>query len=323
MTFDNQFRDDAIEAAVRISLILLGAFIVVWLLQRVLDPLIRVAVREQMKLEPEEEIAQRIDTLTHVTYRTLLLVVVVLTGIIMMTEAGINVAPLIAGLGLVGLAVGFGAQSLVKDMINGLFILMDNQYSKGDVVTIANTTGIVQELNLRRTVLRDIDGTVHFIPHSNIDVSSNWTKEFSRIHLNVGVAYESDLDHVISVINRVGKAFAEEPEYAAKIISAPQVLRVDNFGDSSIDIKVIGETVPLEQWAMMGLLRQRLKKAFDAEGIVIPYPQRTLHLDTAAALMGLGLGKARAEVEGEQYAVPPEPETEARSLDDSPDSGEA
>ncbi len=103
-------------------------------------------------------------------------------------------------------------------------------------------------------MLRDIDGTVHFIPHSNIDVASNWTKEYSRIHLNVGVAYESDLDHVIAVINRVGKEFAEEPEYASKIIAAPQVLRVDNFGDSSIDIKVLGDTVPLEQWALMGEL---------------------------------------------------------------------
>jgi len=326
ITFDDQFRDDAIRAALRIGLILLVAFFAVWVLQRVINPLIRVAVREQMKAEPEEEIVQRIETLSHVTYRTLLLVVVVLTGIILMTEAGINVAPLIAGLGLVGLAVGFGAQSLVKDMINGLFILIDNEYSQGDVVTIANTTGIVQELNLRRTVLRDLDGTVHFIPHSTIDVSSNWTKEFSRIHLNVGVAYESDLDHVIEVINRVGKAFAEEPEFAAKIIAAPQVLRVDDFGDSSIDIKIVGETVPLEQWALMGQLRLRIKKAFDAEGIVIPYPQRTLHLDTAAALMGLGLGKTRTDIKAEAGpatstpAEPyPEPDTEARALDDSPD----
>lgn len=281
-----------------------------------------------MKFEPEEEIEQRIDTLSHVVYRTLLLVVVVVTGIILLTEAGINVAPLIAGFGLVGLAVGFGAQSLVKDMINGLFILIDNEYSKGDVVTIAGTTGIVEDVNLRRTVLRDIDGTVHHVPHSSIDVSSNWTKEYSRIHLNVGVAYESDLPHVIEVINRVGNEFAADPEFAPRIRSAPQVLRVDNFGDSSIDIKIVGDTVPLEQWSLMGQLRIRLKKAFDEEGIVIPYPQRTLHLDTAAALMGV-LGKesgvspasptAQAVQDSGTEPAVPEPETEARALDDSPD----
>ena len=316
ITFDDQLRDDAIEAAIRVGLIVLVAFVGLWLLQRLINPLIRVGVREQMKGEPPDEIEQRIETLSHVLYRTAVLVIVALTGIILMTEAGINVAPLIAGLGLIGLAVGFGAQSLVKDMINGIFILMDNEYGRGDVVTIAGITGIVEDLNLRRTVLRDLDGTVHFIPHSSIEVSSNWTKDYSRINLTIGVAYESNLDHVISVINRVGLAFAEEPEFAPKIKSAPQVLRVDNFGDSSIDIKVLGETVPLEQWALTGHLRLRLKRAFDEEGIVIPYPQRTLHLDTAAALMGVAdVRTAMPSVTPRDYS---EPDTEARTLEESP-----
>ena len=268
-----------------------------------------------MKSEPQEEVDQRIDTLSHVVYRTLLLVVVLVTGVILMTEAGINVAPLIAGFGLVGLAVGFGAQSLVKDVINGLFILLDNEYSQGDVVTIANTTGIVEDLNLRRTVLRDLDGTVHHIPHSTIDVSSNWTKEFSRINLNIRVAYESNLDHVIEVINRVGNELAEDEDYASKFRTPPQVLRVDAFGDSSIEIKVIADTVPLEQWALMGELRLRIKRVFDDEGIVIPYPQRTLHLDTAKALMRDG-----KQPSGYIPGAPAETDmqSDARVLDDSP-----
>lgn len=293
------------------------AFFGVWLLQHVLNPLIRVSVRRQMQGEPEEEVEQRIQTLSHVVYRTAVLVVTIMTGIIILTEAGINVAPLVAGLGLVGLAVGFGAQNLVKDMINGLFILMDNEYSQGDVVTIAGITGIVEDLNLRRTVLRDLDGTVHFVPHSSIEVSSNWTKDYSRINLTIGVAYESNLDHVISVINRVGRAFAQEPEFAPKIISAPQVLRVDNFGDSSIDIKVLGDTKPLEQWALMGHLRLRLKRAFDEEGIVIPYPQRTLHLDTAAALMGVA--DVRTAVPKAEFTDYADPDTEGRRMEDSPE----
>jgi small-conductance mechanosensitive channel len=176
-------------------------------------------------------------------------------------------------------------------------------------------------------VLRDIDGTVHTVPHSSIDVSSNWTKDFSRIHLNVGVAYESDLDHVISVINRVGREFAEDPQFSGRVKTPPQVLRVDNFGDSSIDIKILGDTVPLEQWSLMGQLRIRIKRAFDEEGIVIPFPQRTLHLETATALMGAANREAAQEVirtttrktgasDEEAYA---EPDSEARTLEESPE----
>ena len=293
------------------------AWLVVWLLQRLLNPVIRVAIGERMKQEPADEVAARIDTLTHVIYRTALMFVLLLAGIMVLTEAGLNVAPLIAGVGLVGLAVGFGAQSLVKDVINGLFILIDNQYSKGDVVTLGGISGIVEDINLRRTVLRDLDGVVHFIPHSSIAVASNWTMEYSRINLDVGVAYESNLDHVIEVINRVGNELAVDPEHARKFRSPPQVLRVDKFGDSQIDIKIVGDTVPLEQWALTGELRLRLKRAFDAEGIVIPYPQRTLHLETAQALIARGQ-ESRIAWSGEPAAT--DMESEARALDDSPES---
>jgi small conductance mechanosensitive channel len=140
-------------------------------------------------------------------------------------------------------------------------------------------------MNLRRTVLRDLDGTVHFVPHSHIDTASNWTKGFSRVNLNIAVAYDTDLDHAIEVINRVGKEMAEDPLFAKTIKDPPHVLRVDNLGDSWIELKVIGDTMPIEQWAVMGELRLRIKKAFDAEGFVNPFPQRTLHLKTAEALM--------------------------------------
>jgi small conductance mechanosensitive channel len=293
------------------------AWLVVWLLQRLLNPVVRVAIGERMKQEPADEVAARIETLTHVIYRTALMIVLILAGIMVLTEAGLNVAPLIAGVGLVGLAVGFGAQSLVKDVINGLFILIDNQYSKGDVVTLGGISGIVEDINLRRTVLRDLDGVVHFIPHSSIAVASNWTMEYSRINLDVGVAYESNLDHVIEVINRVGNELAADPEHARKFRSPPQVLRVDKFGESRIDIKIVGDTLPLEQWALTGELRLRLKRAFDAEGIVIPYPQRTLHFDTAQALI------SRGQESGKGWSGAPAEtnmESEARALDDSPES---
>lgn len=254
------------------------------MLQRALDPLVRIAIREQMVSDPEIEIQKRIQTLSHVIYRTLLFVVLAIVIVTILPEFGINAAALIAGLGLFGLAVGFGSQNLVKDMINGTFILVENQYGVGDVVTVAGITGVVEDLNLRRTILRDLDGTVHSVSHGQVDITSNWTKSYSRVNLNVGVAYESNLDHVIQVINRVGKELAEDPEYSGKIIDPPHVLRVDNFSESSIELKIIGETAPIEQWGIMGELRLRLKKAFDAEGIHIPYPQRTVHMAPDGAL---------------------------------------
>jgi len=284
ITFDHAFRDDAIDTALRVLLVLVLALAGVWLLQRIINPVIRVGIREQMAGEPEIEVAKRIETLSHVIYRTALIVVLIIVVVTLLPEFGVNPAPMIAGLGLVGLAVGFGAQNLVKDVINGVFILAENQYGKNDVVTVAGVTGLVEDISLRRTVLRDLDGTVHFIPHSQVGVASNWTKGFSRVNLNVAVAYESDLDRVIEVIDRVGKEMAEDAAFAGKIKDPPHVLRVDSFGESGIELKVVGDTAPIEQWAVMGELRLRLKKAFDAEGIAMPPSLRAMQVVTAAAL---------------------------------------
>ena len=284
ITFDDGFRDDAIDTALRVLLVLVVAFVGVWLLQRVINPVIRVAIREQMGGEPEIEVSKRIETLSHVIYRTALVVVLLIVIVTTLPEFGVNVAPLIAGLGLAGLAVGFGAQNLVRDVINGVFILVENQYGKNDVVTIAGVTGLVEDINLRRTTLRDLDGTVHFVPHSQVEVASNWTKGFSRVNMNIAVAYESDLDRVIEVINRVGREMAEDAAFAGKIKDPPHVLRVDRFGDTGVELKIIGDTAPIEQWTVMGELRLRLKKAFDAEGIVMPSTARAAQMAAAAAL---------------------------------------
>lgn len=266
------------QSALRIGVVILIGLITIWLLQRVISPVVRVAIREQMAGEPEIEVSKRINTLTSVLYRTLLFLVLAIVVVTILPEFGINATALIAGLGLFGLAVGFGAQNLVKDVINGTFILVENQYGVGDVVTAAGITGVVEDLNLRRTIMRDLDGTVHSIGHGQIDITSNWTKSYSRVNLNVRVPYDSDLDHVIEVINRVGKELAEDPDWRSKIIDPPHVLRVDALTESSIELKIIGDTAPIEQWGIMGELRLRLKKAFDAEGIYFPFPQRTVHV---------------------------------------------
>lgn len=196
---------------------------------------------------------------------------------LVLTEIGINIAPIIAGAGVIGLAFGFGGQYLIKDLIAGFFVILENQYRVNDVVCIGDTCGLVENLNLRTTILRDLDGTVHVVPNGEIKTASNLSKYFSRVNLDVGVAYESNLEHVIKVVNRVGKDLSNDKNFKDLIISPPQFLRVDDFADSQITIKILGDTKPIKQWDVTGELRKRLKIAFDKEGIVIPYPQRVMH----------------------------------------------
>jgi moderate conductance mechanosensitive channel len=154
---------------------------------------------------------------------------------------------------------------------------MENQYRKGDVVKIADTSGAVEEINLRRTILRDMDGITHTVPNGEIRVASNYTKIWSRVNLNIGVSYDTDLDHAIQVINQVGKDLFEDPDWRSSLITPPKAIRVDNLGESSIDIKIVGETKPSRQWDVTGELRLRLKKAFDKENIEIPWPHTKVY----------------------------------------------
>lgn len=238
--------------------------------------LVRVTTERRLINKPQEEIDQRIDTLSHVFTRTGGAVFILIGLLTALPEMGVNVGALIAGFGIAGIAIGFGAQSMVKDFLAGIFILVDNQYARGDVIQVAGVSGVVEDIGLRRTVLRDLDGARHWVPNGEIVVATNFTEDYSRVNLNIGVSYSEDLDHVISVINRVGEELAADEEWGEQILTPPQVLRVDGFGDSSIDLKVLGDTRPTQQWAVMGELRLRLKKAFDDEGIEIPYPHQTI-----------------------------------------------
>ena len=260
----------------RIIIVIVAIYVGLRIFERVVGPTIGTAVSAQMEGQPQVEVDKRVDTLSHVIYRTVWFVAILVGLLTILPELGINISALLAGAGLIGLAVGFGAQSLVKDVISGLFILVENQYGKGDVVNIAGIGGLVDDVNLRRTLLRDLDGAVHTVPNGEISVASNLTRSWSRVNLIVAVSYGDDLDHVFEVINRVGKELAEDPEWAKDIIEAPKALGVENFGDSGIDIRILGDTQPIRQWDVMRQLRLRLKKAFDAEGIEIPFPHRTL-----------------------------------------------
>lgn len=241
-----------------------------------IEKLVRKLIVSDHFLTRESE-RKREDTLIKIFSGALRIIVWVVALLIILQEAGFAIGPLLATAGIAGLAFGFGGQYLIRDLISGLFIIMENQYRINDVVCFDGTCGLVEDISLRMTTLRDLDGVVHHVPHGEIKKVSNLTKHFARVNLNIGVSYASDLEKVISVINRVGKELAEDPAWKESIIKPPQFLRVDDFGDSAVIMKILGETKPIKQWDVTGELRKRLKIAFDKEGIEIPFPQRVVH----------------------------------------------
>ena len=211
------------------------------------------------------------------------LVISVIVLFMILTELGVDITPLLASAGIAGIAIGFGAQSLVKDFVNGMFILLEDQYNVGDVVDVAGIVGQVEEVNLRRTVLRDLEGILHTVPNGEIKTSSNRTRDWARVKLDMPVAYGEDLDNVFAVINKVGKELAEDEYFKTLIKTPPQALRVQDFGDSGIEIRILGDVRPQKQWEVTGELRKRLKRAFDEEGIEIPWPHVKLYFGESQA----------------------------------------
>ena len=270
-----------LEHGTRILIILVLGIVLWFALKKLLLPMVRRTMARSMKGESKEGIKKRTDTLLSVFMGAGKILIVMVVVFMVISELGIDIMPILAGFGIAGIAVGFGAQYLIRDLIAGVFIIMENQYRVGDVAKIADIWGLVEEVNLRKTVLRDLDGAVHHVPNGEIRVASNYTRKFSRINLNISVAYDTDLDHAISVINRVGQELAADKEWGKLIISAPYALRVDKLGDSGIEIKILGDVKPIQQWAVMGELRLRLKKAFDAEGIEIPWPHTKVYFGNA------------------------------------------
>ena len=194
-------------------------------------------------------------------------------------ELGLDLGPLIAGAGIVGLAIGFGAQSLVSDFIAGIFIIIEDQYGVGDIVDVGAASGTVEKVTLRTTTLRDIDGALWVVPNGEIRRVGNSSQLWARTVLDVDVAYDTDIDLAASVIKEVADGLWQEELESATIIEEPEIWGVQSFGADAISIRLAVKTEPNEQWATGRLIRARLKKAFDANGIEIPFPQRTVWIN--------------------------------------------
>lgn len=220
---------------------------------------------------------QRAHTLTHIV-RDVVRIVIVFAGVMMiLSEVGIDLKPLLAAAGLGGLAIGFGAQSLVKDLISGFFILLENSVRVGDVVEIAGVSGFVEAIELRTIKLRDLSGNVHVVPNGVIDKVKNMTREYSFYVFNIGVAYRENVDEVMEVLQEIAAELRRDPQFTEDILEPLEMLGVDEFADSAVIIKCRIKTKPIKQWRIGREMNRRIKKTFDAKGIEIPFPHQTIY----------------------------------------------
>ncbi len=292
--------------------IMLAAFMIVKLAGFILPSAITnmIEARGNGKVV-KTEVKKRSGTLSEFFLHLISGIVWLIAVFMVLSELDINIAPLLAGAGIVGIAVGLGAQKLISDLINGAFIMLEDYYSEGDVVQVAGVSGLVEDVSIRRTVLRDLDGIVHIIPNSEIKTASNYTRNWSRVNINIPVSYNEDLDHVIDVLNRVGNELAQDELFRSMIKTPPQVLRVDAFADSAIEIKMLGETMPIKQWEVTGELRKRVKKAFDEEGIEIPWPHMKVYFGdgsghTVQSKQAVGKNSGKIDTEPDNPVLPPD-----------------
>jgi small conductance mechanosensitive channel len=242
------------------------------------------------------ELKKRMDTLDSLGGRTIQTFIVAIAALMVLGQLGLDIGPAIAGFGVVGIAVGFGAQSLVKDYLNGALILIENQFGKGDVVRAAGVSGAVEDFTLRRTTLRDLDGVVHTIPNGEIRVASNMTRVWSRINQDVTVAYGTDIDRAIEVVDKVGREMAGDPVWKRRVLEAPRVERVEALSEYGVTLKILGTVRAADQWAAGGDFRKRLIAAFRTNGIEIPRPQRVVLARDPRDAIGVGAAPDQDEL---------------------------
>ncbi len=264
---------------IRVAAILLGAFIVTRLAGFITRRIEHAFDDDDPTTLSERE--KRAATIGKVVRNLIRVVVWGIAGLMVLRECGLDIAPILAGVGIAGLAVGFGAQSMVKDFLAGIFILLENQFRVGDVIETAGVSGVVERITLRATTLRDLKGNVHVVPNGAMAVVTNMTKGWSRTVLDVSVSYSEDVDEVTEVLAAVGADLKADPVFGGMIDGPLEVLGVESLGESAVVIRTMFTTKPLQQWTVGREFRRRIKAAFDERGITIPFPQRDVWIRTA------------------------------------------
>ena len=282
----------AVTSGLQIVLVIVVMMIVLRVMRVAINTTIgRVGGKDDPeRLKRTETLKSSINSLINIVLFSIALVII-------LGQLGIAIGPILAAAGVLGLAIGFGAQSLVKDLINGFFILLDDEIRVGDVVQIAGKGGLVEKVTLRLVVLRDLAGNVHFVRNGSIDVVTNMTMDYSRYVFDIGVAYREDVDEVISVIRAVDEDLRADPAFAASILEPIEILGLDEFAESAIIIKARTKTTPIKQWEIGREFNRRLKGAFDKRGIEIPFPHVTLYMgqDKSGAAPALRLQSENSE----------------------------
>ena len=282
-------------SVLRIGLILLGGYVASRLLRAGLSRLeaTLIATGEKTEMIPGAT-KKRVSTLVGMLRTIALVLLWGIVLIIALDQIGLDVTPILAGAGIVGLAVGFGAQNIVRDLISGFFMVLENQVRVGDVAIVNGTGGLVEAITFRTIVLRDLAGVVHVFPNGTINTLSNMTKVWSGYVLDMGVAYKEDTDHVVEVMRRVADELRQDPDLGPMILEPIEIFGVDDFADSAVIVKARLKTQPIQQWNVGREYRRRLKKAFDAEGIEIPFPHRSIYVGEATKPFQVQLREAAA-----------------------------
>jgi small-conductance mechanosensitive channel len=283
-----------VNVFIRIPIIIIAAIVLVQLANFLISHL-EEQVRKRMLAAATSapvEVEKRVSTLGRIFRKATMVVIASFAGMAVMSELGFDIKPVLAGAGIVGLAVGFGAQNLVRDIISGLFLIFENRIRVGDVAIINGTGGLVEQVNLRTVALRGLDGTVHVFPNGAINSLSNMTYLYSYYLFDVGVAYKEDTDRVVAVLKELSDEMMKDEEYGPAILEPLEVLGVDKFDDSAVIIKARIKTLPIKQWFVGREMNRRMKKRFDELGIEIPFPHRSLYFGEASKAI-------RVQLEGE------------------------
>jgi small-conductance mechanosensitive channel len=262
----NEWTSPLVSSVLVVVLAALGLVIVQFLAKRV-----RSIIRSAEALD--EERRQQIDTIVHAAHWAAGVLIVV-AALLMLLSAFVDIGPLLASVGVAGLAVSLGAQTLIKDLIGGFLVLVENQYAVGDVIQVGDVSGAVERLTLRATYVRDLEGRLHVVPNGEVRVVSNLTKEWSRALVDVGVAYEEDLDRALRVLAGVAEAFAEDADFGPQLLEPPQVLGPVSLGDWAITLRVMVKTQPGKQWGIARELQRRILAACEREAVTLPYPRQ-------------------------------------------------
>ncbi len=280
---------------VRIAVIVGAAYVATKLIVRSVPRIRKRIVRHMTRNGSNVELEKRAATIGGVFRKTVTIVIWIIAAIMALREAGFDIAPILAGAGVVGLAIGFGAQNLVRDVISGIFLLLEDQIRINDVAVINGTGGLVEQINLRTTVLRGMDGTVYVFPNGSVTTLANMTHGYSYYVFDIGVAYKEDTDHVVEVVKGIADGMMQEEPYRSDILEPLEVLGVDKFADSAVIIKVRLKTMPIRQWAVGREMNRRMKKEFDRLGIEIPFPHMSLYFGEASRPFTFGFQEGDRE----------------------------